>query len=367
MKRKLIALALCLLLAVGLALPAAAANYLDEISRYDLTVTLQADGSALLEYDIDWTVLDDTSYGALEWVKIGVPNQNISELTALSSPIKTMKPYRENGQDYVRLDLDRSYREGETVNMHFSLVATHLYDIAGSGAVKYEFTPGWFDEAETALFSLTWNSGSATGQYKLDSQGGTLEQTDTGAVVEWNNIPAGGKLELFAYYTDQSGFDGPLSEEMSRSALKNSGGNSGSSGSSAFAAIMIIILVVIVIIIIASASGGGGPGHWHGGFGAPYYYGRGPRPPHHGGPGAPGGSGGPGAPPSAGGGSSRGAGSGRRGGSGGLGGGCACACVSCACACACAGGGRAGCSAKQLKGYDSSQLLAALKQDPKGE
>ena len=53
--------------------------------------------------------------------------------------------------------------------------------------------------------------------------------------------------------------------------------------------------------------------------------------------------------------------SGAAGGGGGFGGGSHCACASscaCACACACAGGGRAGCSAKNLYGVGLDETLS---------
>ena len=40
----------------------------------------------------------------------------------------------------MRLDLDRSYYAGETVQLQFSLHATHLYEVNGDGSVNYEFT-----------------------------------------------------------------------------------------------------------------------------------------------------------------------------------------------------------------------------------
>ena len=121
-------------------------------------------------------------------------------------------------------------------------------------------------------------------------------------------------------------------------------------GDSGFGIAWIIILVVLFIVIrILSASDG-----YRGGFGTRYVFVNGlwfpagpdgqPWPGAHGTREKP-------KPPRSGGfgGGSRGGGFG----GGGFGGGGHCACASscaCACACACAGGGRAGCSAKNLYG-----------------
>ena len=113
--------------------------------------------------------------------------------------------------------------------------------------------------------------------------------------------------------------------------------------------LVILLVVVFLIVRVAAASDG-----YRGGFGTHYVFVSGlwypagpdgrPRPGSHGTREKP-------KPPRSGGfgGGSRGGGFG----GGGFGGGGHCACASscaCACACACAGGGRAGCSAKNLYG-----------------
>mgnify|MGYP000314370860 FL=1 len=88
---------------------------------------VQEDGSAILTYDLDWRVLDSTSEGALSWVKIGIPNEYAEELTALSDSIDEISYYGDGG-DYVRLDLDRGYEEGEVVDLKFSIHQHCLYE-----------------------------------------------------------------------------------------------------------------------------------------------------------------------------------------------------------------------------------------------
>ena len=359
MKKKFFCLlaAVCLL-ALALAPAAGAAAYLDEIESYSVAVTLRDDGSADLVYDIRWKVLDSSSEGPLEWAKVGVPNQNIDELTALSGSIRRIRPYDEGGS-YVRLDLDRSYYAGETVQLQFSLHATHLYEVNEDGSVNYEFTPGWFDAAETGVLELTWAAGNGTGEYGLSYRGGDRSEPEGetvpgGVHVVWRDLPAGARMTLTADYADQSGFAAaPLDPELGRSYAQDGGGGSGA-GEILFG---LLFTILIIWLLCRRFSGD----YWLGGFGGwfwPHHHHHGPGPgPGPGGPGAPGGGFG-----GFGGGASRGAGAGRRS-SGGHSGGCACACVACACACACAGGGRAGCSAKEFRGgaaINTKAVLAAL-------
>lgn len=361
MKKRIFALLLALSLVLALASPAAlAAGNLDEITRYDVTVSLRDDGSADLMFDIDWKVLDSSSEGPLEWVKIGVPNLNIDELTAYSDAIDSMEPYPDGGT-YVRLDLDKRYYEGETVNLAFSLHCTHLYEIDQNGIINYQFTPGWFDAAETKNFSLTWQQSMPDGRYRAESNGATVELIDDGQQVSVSlpRLAEGQTVTLVAQYPGEGSFPAPLDPEMTRS---NANSHSQNADEVDLGRIFTVLLFTILFIAIICRRFSGD--YWLGGFGGWF----GGHHHHHHGPGGPGGpvggGGGGGSFGGFGGGESRGSGAGRRSSSGSS---CACACVSCACACACAGGGRAGCSAKDFKrGFSTQKLLNAL-QEPEKE
>ena len=360
LKRFALAFAALALLAAALLCPAVSAANLDEIEKYFITVRIQPDGSAEIDYDIHWKVLDSTTAGPLEWVKVGVPNNNI-EPVSHSDTIADLYSYPEGGS-YVRLDLDRRYYAGETVRLEFTLRVTHLYEIYDDGSVNFEFTPGWFDEAETKQLTLTWEDGDARASYAAELEGapvtGDLTGTPNGVQGEWTDLPEGARLTFAADYADQSAFAaGPLDPGMDRNSADTGSvdwDNLAGSGLDLGELMWLIFAgAVIAWIIVRRASGS----YFLGGFGGwfwPHHHG-GPRPPHGGPSGGAGGFGG------FGGGSGRGSGAGRRSGDGCA---CACACVSCACACACAGGGRAGCSAKDFKGaVDAAALCAILKKD----
>lgn len=354
-KRFVMTLAALALLTAALVCPAVSAANLDEIEKYFITVRLQPDGSAEIDYDIHWKVLDSTSAGPLEWVKIGVPNNTI-EPVSRGGTIADLYYWSEGGS-YVRLDLDRRYYEGETVRLQFTLRVTNLYELWDDGSVNFEFTPGWFDEAETKQLTFTWEDGAAGASYAAELDGtpvtGDLTDTPNGVQGQWTDLPEGARLTFTADYPDQSAFAAaPLDPDMDRDAADTGYDSSNSGLDMGDILWMALVTLVLIWIITRRASGN----YFLGGFGGWFWpHHHGPRPPRGGGAGgAPGGFGG------FGGGESRGSGAGRRSGGGCA---CACACVSCACACACAGGGRAGCSAKDFKGaVDTAALHAILKQ-----
>ena len=79
-----------------LALPAAAAEVdapyaesgdMDYIRSYIVTVDPREDGTADITYDIDWQVIDGDATDYLSWVKIGLANSSVDELTPLTDTI----------------------------------------------------------------------------------------------------------------------------------------------------------------------------------------------------------------------------------------------------------------------------------------
>lgn len=117
-----------------------AAKPLDEIEKEIIRIDMQSDGSMNIMYEIDWKVLDSTSDGPLSWVKIGIPNKYVEELTPLSDSIDKIR-YYDSGGEYVRLDLDRKYYEGETVKIKFSIHQHRMYEEV-QGGYEYRFIPG---------------------------------------------------------------------------------------------------------------------------------------------------------------------------------------------------------------------------------
>ena len=133
------------------------ADNLDEIENYTIYAEPDwEDGSVYLKYDITWKVLDSDTDGPLEWVKIGIPNSNVEEIEGYSSNIENIRYYK-NGGSYVRIDFDRKYYEGETVEFSFGIHQHHLYQTI-DGMRVYRFTPGWFDEIVVDELNIYWKS-----------------------------------------------------------------------------------------------------------------------------------------------------------------------------------------------------------------
>lgn len=149
----IIALLLCLL--PFTANTAKAAKDLDRILEYYITVDPRDDGTLDMEYVLIWKVLDSTSEGPLEWVKIGVPNKQVDEMVALSDQIKKISFTNENGDTCIRLDLNRKYYEGEIVYLHFSFHQSYMFTLIEED-ICYEFIPGWFNDSIVDYLSVKW-------------------------------------------------------------------------------------------------------------------------------------------------------------------------------------------------------------------
>jgi len=271
------------------------AKTLDEIQDYEIRVNMRQDGTMDLNYYLEWTVLDDSSQGPLEWVKVGIPNKHVDELIAKSSSIKQIR-YMYDGGSYVRLDLDKKYYEGETVKLSFSIHQSYMYTIDENAHLcRYSFTPGWFDEIDVKKIKILWDNKNVYNSNAL--------QEDDGYLIWDYSLKKGDKIDVYVTYNlDVFSLNKNHQYEKDNNELDT-----------VFRIFIIAFIIVFLMGIIFvrddynSHSGFGGRGYRgsyiHSGG---YYRGRS-------------------------------------------------SCVShCACACACAGGGRAGCSVKNFYNPEKS-------------
>ena len=265
---------------------------LDEIEDYEIRIKPASDGSLYMTYHIAWKVLDDESEGPLTWVKIGIPNEYVEDVRPLSDSIKSAKYKRYDGGDYVRVDLDREYHEGEVADIDFSIHQHHMYETTGE-VRTYDFTPGWFDEITVDHLAIYWDkAGVDSLPYKAVEDGDDyLWETE---------LAPGDRYNIRVYYP--AGVFEKEDDTVNSARQKTD--------------VVLIVLVVgapilVCILALIFRKRVVSKDHYTAdrGMGSTYV------------------------------------GSRRSGGHGGHGGGCACAC-----ACACAGGGRAGCARKDFYG-----------------
>jgi hypothetical protein len=302
--KKMLALLLWAVMLSSLMCTAMASKPLDEIQNYEISVSPRSDGTLDIAYHIEWKVLDDKQEGPLTWVKIGIPNEHADELKAKSNTIRSIRLLLENGQ-YVRIDLDREYHAGETIDLQFSLHQKYMLTLENSrNLCSFTFTPGWFDEINIQSMKILWKKGAST-------YSNAVSEDDS--LLIWNAaLEPGEKLTAVVQY--------PINAFQISNDTKMEQ-KSDSSATTVF--IFIGLAVFIISIIWRNRKGGGG---YRGGFGrSPRIYAGHTH-------------------------------------------GCVCACAcGCACACACAGGGRAGCSAKHFykPAISEEELQKALHADKK--
>ena len=372
MLKKLHVLLLVLLAAVCFT-ATAWADY-DYIEQYGVMVTPNTeDGSLLITVKLEWTPLEALPYG--QELKIGVPNGSIRDVAALTDNIERL----DFDNSYMYVYLDRAYEANETFSFAYSWVQEYMYQLSTNGVIEdydnvhydyvnYDYTAGWFDEARIGQMVLVWNDPEGlTGDFTEGTVSGADSVTvQDGMTITASDLGYGYKMNVQVRYTD---WPTQLSEEYSADNVPDGGWNGSDdyyyddddTGDAIIGMMVTIFVVIFILVLISAACRGDG---YAGGFGTRYvfvnhlWYPAGPdgrprpgsvgtktkpRPPRRGGGGFGGGS--------------RGGGFG----GGGFGGGSHCACASscaCACACACAGGGRAGCSAKNLYGVGLDETLS---------
>ncbi len=361
MLKKLHILLLSLLAAACLTVTAWA-DY-DYIEKYGVMVTPNtADGSLLITVKLEWTPLEELPYG--QELKIGVPNGSIRDVAALTDNIERL----DFDNSYMYVYLDRAYEANETFSFAYSWVQEYMYQLSTNGVIEdydnihydyvnYDYTAGWFDEAKIGQMTLVWNDPAGlTGQ--LESTGtasAEFVRSEDKLICTAEDLGYGETMGVSARYEN---WPVQLSEENSLDNIPSDYDPyvdvpcehfEDDTGAEIVGMVIMVFVVIFLIALISAARRGDG---YAGGFGTRYVFVN-----HLWYPAGPDGKPRPGSvgtkerprPPKSGGGGSRGGGFG----GGGFGGGGHCACASscaCACACACAGGGRAGCSAKNLYG-----------------
>ena len=191
---------------------AEAATPTDEIEHFLITVDVQEDASLQMTYHIDWKVLDDETYGPLDWVDIGLPNSHHSGITALGDNISNIE---DNGSS-AAVYLDRSYYKDEVASFEFSFVQDNMYQIGRyvEGETVFAYTPAWFDEIEVKDLTIRWNADKA-GAWQPDclQDDGYLVFSSALSPGEHYSITVAYPNDAFAFSSDrQAGSDDTESE-----------------------------------------------------------------------------------------------------------------------------------------------------------
>ncbi|MBR3646690.1 MAG: hypothetical protein IKN54_09765, partial [Lachnospiraceae bacterium] len=170
----------------------------DVIHNYEITVDVNDDATINIKYHIEWEVLESDENGPVEWVQIGIPNDDVISYEALSDNIDYIE-IEEEGGSFADIYFDGEYYEDDVISFDFVIVQDSMYmveqegidynnsedyddrDKEGAtdvmteeaqgeesnmtedfknleGKVTYFFTPGWFDEIEVEKLTIRWNS-----------------------------------------------------------------------------------------------------------------------------------------------------------------------------------------------------------------
>lgn len=337
----------------------------DVINNYEIQITPRKNGTLFLTYTLDWKVLDSSDIGPLVELYVGVPNENVSEIKALSSNIKTINytnnSYGANGH-YLYITLNKKYYTNDVAQIKFSYVISHMYELSDSNCI-FKFVPGWFDDVEVKNFKATCK---ATGVVFHNAT-----QSNNTTITWQKSLKKGESINIQLAYpqADFAKLD-PNAQITNTQTFTNNIVYDNYINDTDSTPVFIVFVILFIIILIFGIASNSSPRTYykHSGYGyvtiydddddddyftrsgyrSRYYH---TRPPRHRSP-RPSYSifntssswrdSGP---------SWRDSSSSSRSSS----------ISSCACACACAGGGRAGCSKKELYHFNTKDLKNVLK------
>ena len=98
----------------------------DKIINYEIDITPREDASLDIVYTIEWKVLESEKAGPLTWVKIGLPNKHVDEVTALSDNIDEIEVTK-GGEVFAEIYFEDEYEEGDVVEFSFSIHQCLIY------------------------------------------------------------------------------------------------------------------------------------------------------------------------------------------------------------------------------------------------
>ena len=217
------------------ATPASAAtSNLDKIQEYEIKVDIRQDGTMDIRYSITWEVLSDKNGSEpLTWVNVGIPNEHVDQIQALTDNIDTIKYSNSNGGDYVRIDFTKKHYQGDVFTFEFAIHQSYMYLLDQDNVVRYSFTPGWFEDIEIDNMKIEW---VRTGNIiENDSN----EQSSKYYIWSYANLPEGERVTANVKYNS----DGFYVDENQQYQEK-------SSGSDAFGVIIIVIIVILVVVVL---------------------------------------------------------------------------------------------------------------------
>ena len=242
--KRFLVLILCLMMLLPVIAMRAAAADLDEILNYTITVDVNEDATLHMVYHIDWKVLDSTSEGPLEWVKIGVPHSHYSSMEGRSDAVRRISGMNENGETYARIDLDRAYYAGEVAQIEFELTQDYMYqvDMMTEGETVYRLTPGWFDDIRVDEMTIRWNADKV-----LSHDPDSLVE---GGYCTWTKpLSKGEKYRVTVTYpNDAFGFD--TSKEILSGTERSSDGSGGGDGFYAFLGMLFVLTPIVLAIAL---------------------------------------------------------------------------------------------------------------------
>ena len=172
-KRLFTLLILLVLVSLTFSIKLHAYKDLDRIHLYDITVDPDFnDGTLDISIHIIWEVLDSSSEGPLEWVKIGIPNYH-TEIKTKSDNISKIKYSHDDGS-FIRIDFKDSYFRGDIVDFSFSFKQSHMYFLKND-KVYYDYNPGYFDEILVDECNLRWNMTNSPDITKTTLEGNIVD------------------------------------------------------------------------------------------------------------------------------------------------------------------------------------------------
>jgi hypothetical protein len=188
-----------LILLLALTTPVRADTGTYRIVDYKATLEPESSGAVKIIYQQEWVVLS----GNIPWITVGLPNSSFT-IDDWSGAAKLVSKENASGFTGVRIDLDKTYLQGDTFNVSFTVRQNNLLErLTADKKWRISYVPGWYDRAGIDRLTVVLNSPVNLDAYSLVNPSPT---SSANKIISWEttNMAPGARFQIAVECLDGS-------------------------------------------------------------------------------------------------------------------------------------------------------------------
>ena len=173
-----------------------------EILNYEQQINPRSNHSLDVEYTLKLKVVSTDK--DITWIKIPIQNSSVDDFESISDNIDEIRYYEENGNDYIRVNLNKIYSENDIIEIKFSVCQSDIHT-TNNDIIYYSYVVCGFSDISVKELSIFWNSKNV-----LEASSNDI---NSNSYYTWTSeLSSNNKFNIFIKY-DLNQFEEIFSEE----------------------------------------------------------------------------------------------------------------------------------------------------------